>query len=149
MGRNGPSALPLGSCRAGASGEPQRALRRPPPGLFAYGLAPLPRGPADLERDGLGTSSFVLLSPDMETIGIRELQQRAAFALRRVRRGETLGITYRGPLVAVLAPPQLATGTASLIAAGRVTPARGSNRPLPEPVVASRPTQEVLDELRS
>ena len=91
----------------------------------------------------------MLLSPDMETIGIRELQQRAAFALRRVRRGETLGITYRGPLVAVLAPPQLATGTASLIAAGRVTPARGSNRPLPEPAVASRPTQEVLEELRS
>ncbi len=91
----------------------------------------------------------MLLSPYMETIGIRELQQRASSAARRVRRGETVGVTYRGQLLAVLAPPALATGTGSLIAAGRVTPARGSNSPLPEPKVASRPTQEVLDELRS
>ncbi len=85
----------------------------------------------------------------METIGIRELQQRASSAVRRVRRGETLGVTYRGQLVAVLAPPALATGTGSLIAAGRVTPARRTQGPLPAPAVASRPTQEVLDELRS
>lgn len=85
----------------------------------------------------------------METIGIRELQQRASSAVRRVRRGETLGVTYRGQLVAVLAPPAIATGTGSLLAAGRVTPARWTHGPLPEPAVASRPTQEVLDELRS
>jgi antitoxin (DNA-binding transcriptional repressor) of toxin-antitoxin stability system len=91
----------------------------------------------------------VLRLPHMETLGIRELQQRASSAVRRVRRGETLGVTYRGQLVAVLAPPALATGTGSLIAAGRVTPARRTQGPLPDPAVASRPTQEVLDELRS
>ncbi|MDA8331083.1 MAG: type II toxin-antitoxin system prevent-host-death family antitoxin [Candidatus Dormibacteraeota bacterium] len=85
----------------------------------------------------------------METIGIKELQQRASSAVRRVRRGETLGVTYRGQLVAVLAPPAIATGTGSLLAAGRVTPARWTHGPLPESAVASRPTQEVLDELRS
>ena len=120
-----------------------------PPSRFAWGAAPPHRGPANLERDGFGTSRFVLLSPYMETIGIRELQRRASSAVRRVPRGETLGVTYRGQLLAVLAPPALATGTGSLIAAGRVTPARGSNRPLPEPAVASRRTQEVLDELHS
>ncbi len=46
----------------------------------------------------------------METIGVRELQQRASAALRRVERGETLGVTDRGRLIAILAPPSSATG---------------------------------------
>lgn len=84
----------------------------------------------------------------MDTIGIRELQQRASTAIRRVRRGETLGVTDRGELVAVLAPPSAAIGTGSLIAAGRVTPARRPRGPLPEPVAASDQIRSVLDELR-
>ncbi|MHB1524563.1 MAG: type II toxin-antitoxin system Phd/YefM family antitoxin [Candidatus Dormibacteria bacterium] len=84
----------------------------------------------------------------METIGIRELQQRASAAIRRVRRVETLGVTDRGQLVAVLAPPSLGTGTGNLIAAGRVSLARRVHGALPEPATVSRPTGSVLDELR-
>jgi antitoxin (DNA-binding transcriptional repressor) of toxin-antitoxin stability system len=84
----------------------------------------------------------------METIGVRELQQRASAAIRRVRRGETLGVTDRGQLVAVLAPPSVAVGTGNLIAAGRVSPARRIQGPLPAPVLASRSIRSVLDELR-
>jgi prevent-host-death family protein len=84
----------------------------------------------------------------METIGVRELQQRASVALRRVEHGETLGVTDRGRLVAVLVPPSAAGGPAALIAAGRVQPARVPVERLPAPVAAPRPSGEVLDELR-
>ena len=86
--------------------------------------------------------------PHMDTIGVRELQQRASAAIRRVRRGETLGVTDRGQLVAVLAPPSAAIGTGSLIAAGRVRPARRTQAPLPAPIAASLSIRNVLDELR-
>lgn len=85
----------------------------------------------------------------METIGVRELRQRASAVLRRVARGETVGVTDRGRLVAILAPPSTATGTGALVAAGRVRPARPDAPPLPEPSTTSRSTGEVLDELRS
>ena len=90
----------------------------------------------------------VLQSTYMETIGVRELQQRASAAIRRVRRGEILGVTDRGQLVAVLAPPSVTVGTGSLIAAGRVSLARRIQGPLPAPVAASRSIGSVLDELR-
>jgi len=60
----------------------------------------------------------------METIGVRELQQRASAALGRVERGEQLGVTDCGRLVAILVPPSVGTGTAALVATGRVQPAR-------------------------
>jgi antitoxin (DNA-binding transcriptional repressor) of toxin-antitoxin stability system len=82
----------------------------------------------------------------METIGVRQLQQHAAAAVRRVERGEVLGITARGRLVAVLAPPESVGGVAALVAAGRVR--RGRQVPLPEPIHSSVSTAEVLDDLR-
>lgn len=84
----------------------------------------------------------------METIGVRELQQRASAVLRRVERGEALGVTDRGRLVAVLGPPSAATGAAALVAAGRVRPARPSAS-LPEPVAVGPSIADVLDELRA
>ena len=86
----------------------------------------------------------------METVGVRELQQHASKVLRRVERGETIGVTDRGRLVAVLSAPTDAPGWAGLVAAGRVTPARRSVRDLPPPV--ARPDVDVaalLDDLRS
>lgn len=83
----------------------------------------------------------------METIQVRDLQQRASAALRRVGQGETVGITVRGRLVAILAPPSSATGAGALLAAGRVTEARTPRR-LPPLLAAQRPTSEVLSELR-
>jgi antitoxin (DNA-binding transcriptional repressor) of toxin-antitoxin stability system len=84
----------------------------------------------------------------METIGVRELQQHASAALRRVARGETIGVTDRGRLVAVLAPPSTATGTGALLASGRVQLATRAPTDLPKAVRASRPSSEVLDEMR-
>jgi len=94
------------------------------------------------------TSLDVLHLQHMETIGVRELQQRASAALRRVERGETLGVTDRGRLVAILTSPSAATGAGALLAAGRVQAARRAPRDLPAPVQASRRIAEVLDELR-
>ena len=85
----------------------------------------------------------------MEMIGVRELQQHASAALRRVARGETLGVTDRGRLVAVLAPPSTATGTGALLASGRVQPASRSVADLPEPTVSASDSSKVLDELRT
>jgi prevent-host-death family protein len=85
----------------------------------------------------------------METVGVRELQQRASAVLRRVERGEVLGVTDRGRLVAVLEPPSAARGAAALVAAGRVRPARRSPTTLPAPVTATRSIADVLDDLRA
>ena len=85
----------------------------------------------------------------METIGVRELQQRASAVLRRIERGEVLGVTDRGRLVAVLGPPSSATGAGALTTAGRVRPARRPAAALPEPVPAERSIAEVLDDLRA
>jgi len=84
----------------------------------------------------------------MKTVGVRELQQHASAALRRVELGETLGVTDRGRLVAVLMSPSAVGGAAALVAAGRVQPARRSGK-LPETHRADRSISEVLDELRS
>ena len=84
----------------------------------------------------------------MDTVPIRSLQQHASAVLRRVRRGEQIGVTDRGTLVAVLSPPPLARGAQALIADNRVRPAiRGlSELLLPQP--APEPSGLVLDELR-
>ncbi len=84
----------------------------------------------------------------MKTIGVRELQQHASAALRRVERGEVIGVTDRGRLVAVLSAPSAATGAAALVASGRVTAARRGTGDLPVAVRVERPTSEVLSEQR-
>lgn len=85
----------------------------------------------------------------MDTIGVRELQQRASAVLRRVERGDTVGVTDRGRLIAVLGPPSMATGAGALVSAGRVRAARASTEPLPEPVPARQSIADVLDDLRA
>jgi prevent-host-death family protein len=84
----------------------------------------------------------------METIGVRELQQHASAALRRVARGETIGVTDRGRLVAVLSAPSSATGAGALLASGRVQSARRPTTDLAEATPAIRATADVLNELR-
>ncbi|MEI8050578.1 MAG: type II toxin-antitoxin system Phd/YefM family antitoxin [Actinomycetes bacterium] len=93
-------------------------------------------------------NTHVLLLQHMETIGVRELQQHASAALRRVERGETLGVTDRGRLVALLTSPSAARGAGALIAAGRVQPARKRSR-LPDPVPSVHRIADVLDDLRN
>lgn len=87
----------------------------------------------------------------MERIGVRELRQHASRYLARVKAGETVEVTERGRLVALLVPPDPGTGSRErLIAAGRIVPADGPVR-LPRRVPAhpaSPDTGAVLDELR-
>ena len=91
----------------------------------------------------------MLQSTYMEMIGVRDLQQHASAALQRVRRGESLGVTVRGRLVAVLSPPSAATGVGALVAAGRVQPARRAAADLPATVPAKHTIAEVLDDVRA
>jgi prevent-host-death family protein len=87
----------------------------------------------------------------VERIGVRELRQNASRYLDRVKAGETVEVTERGQLVALLVPPDPAsTARERLVAAGRLIPA---SRPLRAPRrVQARPgtsdSGTVLNELR-
>ncbi len=87
----------------------------------------------------------------MHRIGVRELRQHASRYLALVKAGETVEVTERGELVALLAPP---AGDRSardrMVAAGRLVPATGQTgrvrSPRPVPVAAGEPTnQELLE----
>jgi prevent-host-death family protein len=87
----------------------------------------------------------------MERIGVRELRQHATRYLGRVKAGETVEVTERGQLVALLVPP--APGTTErerLIAMGQLVPAtRPFQVPRRAPAPAEGPTTAtVLNDLR-
>jgi prevent-host-death family protein len=85
----------------------------------------------------------------MERIGVRQLRQHASRYLDRVKAGETVEVTERGRLVALLVPPDPAAGPRErLIAAGRLLPASEPLR-LPQRVAANGDSGAVLDELRA
>lgn len=87
----------------------------------------------------------------MVRIGVRELRQNASRYLALVKTGQTVEVTERGRLIAVLAPPGgPATVRERLLAEGRLLPASGPTGRLrsPEPVdvAAGEPTnQDLLD----
>jgi prevent-host-death family protein len=84
----------------------------------------------------------------MERIGVRELRQHASRYLDRVKSGETVEVTERGQLVALLVPPDPARSARErLIADGHLIPSSGVLR-LPRRVSAGRASGAVLDELR-
>lgn len=88
----------------------------------------------------------------MERIGVRELRQHATRHLARVKAGETVEVTERGRLIALLVPPNAEmTARERLIAAGQLMPAaRPFQLPRPIPSPADAPdTRSVLDELRA
>lgn len=91
----------------------------------------------------------------MERIGVRELRQHASRYLALVKAGETVEVTERGELVAVLVPPRPgALARDRLIAAGRLIPASapsGRLRSLDRAVevVAGPTNQELLDDERA
>ena len=86
----------------------------------------------------------------MERIGVRELRQNASKYLARVKAGETVEVTERGTLVALLVPPNpVATAVERLIAEGKLLPSEsGGPLRLPTPVRATLDSGAVLDELR-
>jgi prevent-host-death family protein len=67
----------------------------------------------------------------MASVGVRELRQRASELLRRVERGETIEVTDRGRLVAMLSPPPVGTRLERLRALGEVESAAGTLDDLP------------------
>ena len=85
----------------------------------------------------------------MERIGVRELRQNASKYLDKVKAGETVEVTERGTLVALLVPPTAAqTARDRLIAEGKLLPGSGRPLRLPTPVRATVDSGAVLDELR-
>lgn len=88
----------------------------------------------------------------MERIGVRELRQHATRHLARVKAGETVEVTERGRLIALLVPPDpSATARERLIAAGQLVPAaRPFQLPAPRPSRSDAPDSgSVLDDLRA
>lgn len=91
----------------------------------------------------------------MERIGVRELRQNASQYLALVKAGQTVEVSERGELVALLVPPQRArTGRDRLVAAGRLIPASNPTgrvrAPQPVRLAAGEPTnQELLDAERT
>jgi len=88
----------------------------------------------------------------MERIGVRELRQHATRYLGRVKAGETVEVTERGRLIALLVPPAPgATERERLIATGQLIPASRPFRvPRRAPLPAGRPsTSTALDDLRA
>ncbi|MBA3745525.1 hypothetical protein [Sporichthya sp.] len=87
----------------------------------------------------------------MERIGIRELRQHASRYLSLVKAGETVEVTERGELIALLTPPRPGQSERErLIAEGRLVPAAGptgrarSGRAVP--IAAGEPSNtELLD----
>ena len=84
----------------------------------------------------------------MDTVAIRELQQHSSAVIRRVRGGESVGITDRGTLVAVLVPPTSVGGAGALVASGRVRLATRTLEDLPLPIKSGVSSLEVLESLR-
>lgn len=76
------------------------------------------------------------------------MRQHASRYLDRVKLGETVEVTERGTLVALLVPPDPARDARErLIGEGLLIPASGALR-LPRRVRARNASQAVLDELR-
>jgi prevent-host-death family protein len=87
----------------------------------------------------------------MERIGVRELRQHASRYLDKVKAGQSIAVTERGQLVALLVPPSPATSARSrLLATGQLLPAPHPLRLPPRvPTPSGRAdTGTVLDELR-
>jgi prevent-host-death family protein len=88
----------------------------------------------------------------MTTIGVRELRQNASHYLELVEGGESIEITNRGKLVALLTPPRrphLGMSREDLIAHGLLIPGRGRISDIPPP--PKRPgvsASELLEEMR-
>jgi antitoxin (DNA-binding transcriptional repressor) of toxin-antitoxin stability system len=85
----------------------------------------------------------------MTRIGIRELRQNASRYLALVKAGQTVEVSERGALVALLVPPPRSqSGRDRLVAAGRLIPASNPTgrlrSPHPVQIRADEPTNEQL-----
>jgi prevent-host-death family protein len=85
-------------------------------------------------------------------VGVRELRQNLSVHLDRVKRGQSLLVTERGRVVAVLMPSTHELSPLErLIAEGRATPASRSLRDLPRPRrtrALAGASEDVISDLR-
>jgi antitoxin (DNA-binding transcriptional repressor) of toxin-antitoxin stability system len=87
----------------------------------------------------------------MLRIGVRELRQHASRYLDMIKTGETVEVTERGELVALLVPPSPAVAARDrLLAAGRLVPAKAPFQPPARRLGSDRgvTASKVLAELR-
>lgn len=90
----------------------------------------------------------------MERIGIRELRQHASRYVALVKDGQTVEVTERGALVALLTPPEPGRQARDrMVAAGRLIPASNPTgrvrAPRPVQPSAGEPSnQQLLDSER-
>lgn len=93
-----------------------------------------------------------LSGPGSSRVGVRELRQNLSVYLDRVKRGESLTVTERGQIVAVLSPlARDLSPLERLLAERRARPATRSLRDLPPPRAgrADEPASEdIIAELR-
>lgn len=85
-------------------------------------------------------------------VGVRELRQNLSVYLRVVSRGQSVEVTDRGKLVAMLVPASdVMSPLERLIASGRVIPAKGNlaDLGLPPQVNLEMPVSAALEEQRS
>jgi prevent-host-death family protein len=88
----------------------------------------------------------------MQSVGVRELRQRASELLRLVERGETIEITDRGRPVALLSPLPMGSPYHQLIAEGEIIRATCDLDDLAEPLPVlpgQEPASSVLARLRA
>jgi prevent-host-death family protein len=90
------------------------------------------------------------IEPRNNQVGVRELRQNLSVYLERVQNGESLRVTDRGRVVALLSPlASDATALEAVIAAGRATPAAGSLTDLGPPAgKPSRVLSKLLAQMR-
>ena len=87
----------------------------------------------------------------MQRIGVRELRQNASRYLALVKAGETVEVTERGKLIALLSPPGGARSARDrLLASGRLiaasSPSGRLRSPRAVPIAVGEPSnQELLD----
>ena len=86
----------------------------------------------------------------MDRIGVRELRQYASRYLEIVKRGETVEVTERGQLVALLVPPAPSVVARDvLIGRGQLLAAAHRFRVPDTTMPAEGSTADTLDELRA
>jgi prevent-host-death family protein len=86
----------------------------------------------------------------MDRIGVRELRQHASRYLERVKRGETVEVTERGQLVALLVPPAPSVAARDvLIGRGQLLPATHRFTVPEKTIAAEGSTAAALEELRA
>jgi len=74
----------------------------------------------------------------MERMGVRQLQQNAATAVRRVRKGERIEVTDRGRPVAMLVPVTHESVLDALEATGRLVRGEGDALAVGGPIALPR-----------